>query len=95
MPFNGPTVKTKDSLITFCNHRGFLSTVNVQATLPKCDPDAVRAEAQELVEHRSTPKGGFIVFNYGDSEAIGTTDEIFRIMFKTFYEMREYWKKKV
>ncbi len=70
----------------------FLSTVDIQATLPKCNPDAVRAEVRELVENWSTPKGGFIVFNYGDSEAIGTTDEISQVMFEAFYDMREHWK---
>lgn len=51
----------------------FLTTVDIQATLPKGDPDAVRAEARELVENWSTPEGGFIVFNYGDSNSIGAT----------------------
>ncbi|MDF1515458.1 MAG: uroporphyrinogen decarboxylase family protein, partial [Anaerolineae bacterium] len=52
----------------------FLTTVDIQATLPTQNPELVRAEARELVEHWSTPAGGFIVFNYGDSEAIGVTD---------------------
>ncbi|MHC4123712.1 MAG: uroporphyrinogen decarboxylase family protein [Planctomycetota bacterium] len=72
----------------------FLSTADIQATLPQCDPDAIQAEAEELVKYWSTPKGGFIVFNYGASEAIGTTDEMSEIMFSTFYDMREYWKDK-
>jgi len=56
------------------------------------DPgEAVRAEARELVEHWSTPEGGFIVFNYGDSGGIGTSDHIADVMFKTFYDLREYW----
>jgi len=75
----------------FAGNVCFLSTVDIQATLPKCDPDAVRAEAQQLIKCWSTPKGGFIVFNYGASEAIGTTDEISQIMFKAFYDMKEYW----
>ncbi len=71
----------------------FLGTVDIQSTLPQGDPDAVRAEAEQLVKYWSTPKGGFIVFNYGASEAIGATDETSQIMFKTFYDMREYWSK--
>lgn len=70
----------------------FLTTVDIQATLPKEDPDAVRAEARELVENWSKPEGGFIVFNYGDSEGIGVTDAIAEVMFREFYELREYWK---
>ena len=71
----------------------FLTTVDIQATLPKGDPQAVRAEACELVENWSTPEGGFIVFNYGDSEGIGTTDAIAEVMFREFYELRDYWTK--
>jgi hypothetical protein len=69
----------------------FLTTVDIQATLPKQDPDAVRTEARELVENWSTPAGGFIVFNYGDSAGIGVTDAIAEVMFKAFYGLREYW----
>jgi uroporphyrinogen decarboxylase len=69
----------------------FLTTVDIQATLPTGDPETVRAEARDLVEHWSTPKGGFIVFNYGDSESIGVSDGIAGIMFETFYHLREYW----
>jgi uroporphyrinogen-III decarboxylase len=72
----------------------FLTTADIQATLPKDDPELVRAEARELVENWSRPEGGFIVFNYGDSEAIGATDSIAEVMFKEFYDLREYWKSK-
>jgi uroporphyrinogen decarboxylase len=70
----------------------FLTTVDIQATLPRQDPEAIRMEARQLVEHWSTPKGGFIVFNYGDSEAIGVSDSIAEVMFSEFYNLREYWK---
>lgn len=69
----------------------FLTTVDIQATLPKEDPDEVRAEARELIRNWSTPEGGFIVFNYGDSEGIGVSDAIAEVMFREFYELREYW----
>ena len=48
--------------------------------------------ARELVAHWSTPAGGFIVFNYGDSEGIGVTDDIAEVMFKEFYDLRNYWQ---
>ena len=70
----------------------FLTTVDIQATLPKENPEDVRAEARELVQHWSTPAGGFIVFNYGDSEGIGVTDSIAEVMFKEFYDLRHYWQ---
>jgi len=69
----------------------FLTTADLQATLPTGDPEAVKAEARELVEHWSVPQGGFIVFNYGDSHCIGTSDAISEVMFRAFYELREYW----
>ena len=69
----------------------FLTTVDIQATLPGEDPKAVRAEARDLVQHWSTPEGGFIVFNYGDSEGIGVGDAIAEVMFQEFYDLREYW----
>jgi hypothetical protein len=72
----------------------FLTTVDIQTTLPGGDPVAVRAEARELVETWSKPEGGFIVFNYGDSEGIGVSDAIAEVMFREFYELREYWKTK-
>jgi uroporphyrinogen-III decarboxylase len=69
----------------------FLSTVDIQATLPKENPDDVKAEAAELVKYWSKPEGGFIVFNYGDSEGIGTSDAISEVMFKAFYDLKNYW----
>jgi uroporphyrinogen decarboxylase len=69
----------------------FLTTVDIQATLPAGDADAVRAEARTLVENWSTPKGGLIVFNYGDSDAIGTSDAIAEVMFTEFFDLRNYW----
>lgn len=70
----------------------FLGTADIQTTLPGGDIEAIKAEAEDLVKYWSTPQGGFVVFNYGASEAIGTTDEASRAMFKTFYEIRKYWK---
>ena len=71
----------------------FLTTVDIQATLPTEDPEAVRAEARELIEHWSTPAGGFIVFNYGDSEGIGVSDGIAEVMFRQFYDLRKFWRR--
>ncbi len=71
----------------------FLTTVDIQATLPKGNHESVEAEAFALVKNWSTPEGGFIVFNYGDSESIGTTDEITEVMFKVFYGLKEFWKR--
>jgi uroporphyrinogen-III decarboxylase len=69
----------------------FLTTVDIQATLPKEDSKAVQTEVRELIENWSTPEGGFIVFNYGDSEGIGVSETITEVMFKEFYRLREFW----
>jgi uroporphyrinogen decarboxylase len=73
----------------------FLTTVDIQATLPRENPDDVRKEARELVKYWSTPAGGFIVFNYGDSEGIGVSDNIAEVMFKEFYDLRNYWQSDI
>lgn len=69
----------------------FLTTVDIQATLPRADRDEVVDEARQLVAKWSVPEGGFIVFNYGDSEAIGTTDETTEAMFRAFHDLSTYW----
>lgn len=67
----------------------FLGSVDIQATLPQGNPDAIRTEAKELIKYWSTPKGGFIVFSFGASKSLGTTDEAIEIMLNAFYdEMR-------
>ncbi len=69
----------------------FLTTVDIQTTLPEGDARKVRQEAEDLVACWSSPEGGFIVFNYGDAAAIGATDEITEIMFRKFIELAHYW----
>ena len=69
----------------------FESTCDIQATLPRGDAAAVTAEAEELVANWSTPEGGFIVFNYGFDEAIGTTREATEVMFHEFAEQMHRW----
>ena len=71
----------------------FLTTADIQATLPSGDPDRIRAEAHELVERWSTPEGGFIVFNYGDPEALGVKPEMTEVMFQAFVERMNYWDR--
>lgn len=69
----------------------FLTTADIQATIPKGDPAEIREEVRQLVEHWSTPDGGFIVFNYGFDEAIGTTREATEVMFRAFTEQMYRW----
>jgi uroporphyrinogen-III decarboxylase len=69
----------------------FLTTADIQATMPSGNLEAIRAEVRELVEHWSTPRGGFIVFNYGFDEAIGTTAEATETMFQEFKRSMHRW----
>jgi len=75
----------------FAGKVAFLTTVDIQATLPSGDPAAVREEAELLVKHWGTADGGFIVFNYGDPEALGVKPDIAEVMFKAFAEQMTYW----
>ncbi len=70
----------------------FLTTVDIQATLPTVNETGIREEARLLVEHWSTPEGGFIVFNYGDPEALGVPPGVTEVMFDEFVRLQSYWK---
>lgn len=71
----------------------FLTTVDIQSTLPRGVEDEVRREARQLVRHWSTPAGGLIVFNYGDPEALAVRPEMTRVMFDEFVKLEDYWKE--
>ena len=62
----------------------FLTTADIQQTLPSGDADKVRAEVRELVDHWATPEGGFIVFNYGKPESLAVPPEMTEVMFRAF-----------
>jgi uroporphyrinogen decarboxylase len=70
----------------------FLTTADIQSTLPSGDADRVRAEVRELVQHWSTPAGGLVVFNYGDPEALAVPPQMTEVMFKAFDELATYWQ---
>ena len=70
----------------FAGKIAFLTTADIQSTLPTGDPDRVRAEVRELLTHWGTPDGGFVVFNYGDPEALGIPPNIREVMFGAFAE---------
>jgi uroporphyrinogen-III decarboxylase len=65
----------------------FETTCDIQMTLPWKDADAIRAEATQLIEHWSTPEGGFVLTDYGDGAAIGVPIEKKRIMLEAFIEL--------
>jgi hypothetical protein len=70
----------------------FLATVDIQKTLPRGIEREVREEVRLLLEHWSTPAGGLIVFNYGDSTALGVPAEMKQVMFDEFVRGMCYWE---
>jgi uroporphyrinogen decarboxylase len=71
----------------------FLTTVDIQSTLPRGDESLVREEARQLVRHWSTPEGGLVVFNYGDPEALAVKPEMTGVMFDEFVKLKDYWQR--
>jgi hypothetical protein len=72
----------------------FLTTCDIQATLPRGIAEDVREEARLLVENWSVPGGGFIVFNYGDPAGLGVRPEMTRVMFGEFVRLATCWRGK-
>lgn len=62
----------------------FESLCDIQHTLPFKDADGIREETKLLLEHWSTPEGGFILSDYGDGAAIGVPIEKKRAMLNAF-----------
>jgi len=75
----------------FAGKVAFLTTVDIQATLPRGEDAAVREEAGLLVRHWSTSEGGLIVFNYGDPAALGVKPQTAEVMFDAFVRLMNYW----
>ncbi len=75
----------------FAGKIAFLTTVDIQATLPAGDPGVIREEAGLLVRHWSTPDGGLIVFNYGDAESLGVHTGTAAVMFRAFADLQHHW----
>jgi len=62
----------------------FESLCDIQHTLPFKDADDIREETELLLQHWSTPEGGFILSDYGDGAAIGVPIEKKRAMLHAF-----------
>ena len=68
----------------------FESLCDIQATLPYADADEIRAEARLLLQHWSTPAGGFVLSDYGDGQAIGVPLWKKEVMLQAFREFDPY-----
>ncbi|MCX8036539.1 MAG: hypothetical protein N3D11_05695 [Candidatus Sumerlaeia bacterium] len=71
----------------------FLTTVDIQTTLPRGIESEVREEARQLVRHWSTPAGGLIVFNYGDPAILHIPEGVAEIMFDAFINATDCWRE--
>jgi uroporphyrinogen-III decarboxylase len=65
----------------------FESLCDIQRTLPFATEQEIREEARLLLTHWGTPKGGFILSDYGDGRAIGVPDDRKRVMLRAFCEL--------
>ncbi len=62
----------------------FLTTADIQATLPRGDEAEIREEVRLFKKHWATPEGGLIVFNYGDPAALAIGSGVSWAMFEEF-----------
>jgi hypothetical protein len=76
----------------FCGRICFESLCDIQHTLPFQDDQAIRDEAALLLERWGSPRGGFILSDYGDGRAIGVPAEKKRVMLAAFLEA-DPWRK--
>ena len=58
--------------------------VDIQHTLPFKSAFEIEEEARLLIECWGTKKGGLILSDYGDAQAIGVSDDVKKIMFDAF-----------
>ena len=70
----------------------FQSLCDIQHTLPMKGDEEIIEEAKLLMDCWGTDKGGFILADYGDGEAIGVLKEKKRVMFDAFMEY-DRWKR--
>ncbi len=68
----------------FGGHICFESLCDIQQTLPYKGTKEIKEEALLLIKHWTTSKGGFILSDYGQGEAIGVDIEKKKIMLDAF-----------
>lgn len=72
----------------------FESLCDIQKTLPGGKREEIVEEVKLLLEHWTTPEGGFILGDYGNHEGIGTQKDIKEFMYEKFLEMDPFSKEK-
>lgn len=71
----------------------FETLCDIQRTLPSGDRRQIIAEAEHLMQAWGTPRGGFILGDYGDHAAIGIDPEIKAFMVETFRRLDPYCRR--
>jgi uroporphyrinogen decarboxylase len=71
----------------------FSSLCDIQHTLPFKSRDEIERESKDLLTYWTTDRGGFILSDYGNGEAIGVSDDKKQIMLDAFLKY-DPWKKK-
>ena len=70
----------------------FYTCCDIQTTLVNGSFDQIEQEAKKLIDLWGTADGGFILSDYGDRAAIGSTMEITRHMYEAFLR-HDRWKE--
>jgi uroporphyrinogen decarboxylase len=70
----------------------FSSLADIQATLPTGDRRMIDQDAEQLMAHWASRQGGFVLSDYGDSEAIGVRD---RFAKRHMYRQFSAWSQRL
>ena len=70
----------------------FSSLADIQKSLPSGDRRMIDEDAEQLMRHWATPEGGFILSDYGDSDAIGVKDLSTK---RYMYDQFSLWSEKI
>ena len=68
----------------------FQSLCDIQATLPYGSAEDIEQDVDDLLKYWATPKGGFILSDYGDGEAIGVPLKRKELMLDLFLKKDPY-----
>lgn len=71
----------------------FETSCDIQQTLPSKGDSEIREESSLLLKHWATPKGGFILSDYGDDESIGIKPEKKKTMLDAFLQADPYTRQ--
>jgi hypothetical protein len=74
----------------FAGKTCFSTCADIQHTLPFKSVAEIADEVKLLLRYWSTPQGGFIVSDYGDSHAVGVSDSAKRAMFEAYNQYDPY-----